>query len=182
MTPGRLPAPGPTRSGASRPGAAVAAGLVGLLALGACGSGPSGSSGSTSTTSTSPATAAVHVTGPSVQQILHSTQVVVDGKSVAVPYQIGTRPVSPIYDTGQHVLITVGGLLPKELFSARTYPVVWTNLTDQPQQVVFEHLPVTSPVIPPGGTWTFTSVSAQSISYHTHSGMHGVVQIQTPGV
>ena len=46
-------------------------------------------------------------------------------------------------------------------------PVVWTNDTDTPQSIVFDHLPVRSGVIPPGGTYTYTPDTVASITYHS---------------
>ena len=43
----------------------------------------------------------------------------------------------------------------------------WTNDTDTPQSIVFDHLPVRSGVIPPGGTYTFTPDTVASITYHS---------------
>lgn len=149
--------------------------LAVAVTLAGCGSSTPARSASTSVSSTTAV-----VTGPSVDAILHSSTVVVGGREVAVPDQVGSRPVSPTYDMGQHVLVSVGGVLPKWLFATRGEPVVWTNLTDQPQQIVFDHLQVRSPPILPGGTWTFTTVSSESISYHTTSGMHGVVETEPP--
>ena len=61
-------------------------------------------------------------------------------------------------------IITVGGFLPKRLYATPSDLVVWTNLTDQPQQVVFDHFAVRSPVIPPGGKYSWTSPASESIS------------------
>ena len=41
------------------------------------------------------------------------------------------------------------------------------NDTDTPQSIVFDHLPVRSGVIPPGGTYTYTPDTVASITYHS---------------
>ncbi len=83
---------------------------------------------------------------------------------------------------GQQIIITVGGFLPKRLYATPSVLVVWTNLTDQPQQVVFDHFAVSSPEIPPGGTFTWSSQDSESISYHSVSGMHAVLVLNPPGI
>ncbi len=99
---------------------------------------------------------------------------------MAVPTEIGTTPIAPNIDDGQQIIISAGGLLPARLFSDPKIPVTWTNLTDQTEQVIFEYLPVTSPPIPPGGSFSWTSPSSQSIAYRTASGLHGVDTVNPP--
>ena len=78
--------------------------------------------------------------------------------------------VDPNFDFGQHVTITAAGFQPLWLVSIVNQPIVWTNTTDTPQSVVFDHLPVRSGTIPPGGTYTWTPDSVASVTYH--SGLH----------
>jgi len=154
-----------------------------MLLAGVVGAGCGG--GTTPTAVTAPAThpstpaTTLASTGPSVDEIIHADRVVVGGVSVAVPRQNLYRHVSPVVDAGQQILIAAAGFLPHRLFANPNVPVVWTNLTDQPQQVTFDHLPVTSPVIPPGGSWSWTSVNSQSISYHSVRGAAAVLAITT---
>jgi hypothetical protein len=83
-------------------------------------------------------------------------------------------PVDPNFDFGQRVTITASGFQPLWLVSIVNEPVVWTNTTDTPQSVVFDHLPVRSGTIPPGGTYTWTPDSVASVTYH--SGLHPKMQ------
>jgi hypothetical protein len=165
--------------------------LVLLLLVGGCASNTKAGSGtttttspSTSTSSTTPSTttSSIPVTGPSLATIAASQTVTVGGKKVAVPTDSGRPiPATGIGD-GQQIIISVGGFLPPRLYASPSVPVVWTNLTDQPQQVVFDHLAVRSPVIAPGGTFSWTSQDSESISYHSVSGMHAVLVLNPPGV
>jgi hypothetical protein len=174
--------------------AIVAVVLVAGFTLAACSSNKSGSPATdspattgvatttpttNSTTATTPVTFAA--TGPSAATIAGSHAVTVGGKSVTVPTDSG-KPISVEVDDGQQILITVDGFLPKRLYSANSEDLVWTNLTNQPQRVIFDHFDVKSPLIPPGGTFSWSTPASESISYHSASGMHGVVTINPPGV
>jgi hypothetical protein len=181
-----MPAPFGHRIHLRWPAHRVAPGIVAALALSAlvstgCGSSSdSGAQGTLPGSTTTTRAAGRHLTGPSAATIRQSTQVVVGGKEVAVPTEIGTTPIAPQIDDGQQIIISAAGLLPARLFSDPKIPVTWTNLTDQPQQVIFDYLPVKSPVIAPGGTFSYTSLSSESIAYHTASGLHGVDTVNPP--
>lgn len=162
-----------------------------VAVLGACGTSKvangDGKTTNTTTTQTTPSTAAstttssIPVTGPSLATIAASKTVKIDGKTVKVPTDSGVSINNDVAD-GQDIIISVGGFLPLKLYSTPSESIVWTNLTDQPQQVIFDHFPVTSPVIPPGGTFSWKSAASESISYHSASGMHAVVVINPPGI
>jgi hypothetical protein len=162
-----------------------------VAVLGGCASGKTaGGSATTSTTATtastttttpSTTTSSIPVTGPSLATIAGSKTVTVGGKKVAVPTDSG-KAIPPDVGDGQQIIITVGGFLPKRLYATPSAAVVWTNLTDQPQQVVFDHFAVHSQVIPPGGHFSWTSQDSESIAYHSVSGMHAVLVLNPPGV
>ncbi|HXQ60251.1 MAG TPA: hypothetical protein VN799_09125 [Acidimicrobiales bacterium] len=132
--------------------------------------------------SSAPATAPRRppLTGPSVAVIEQARQVTVGGKAVAVPTEIGTHPIAAAIDDGQQIIISAAGFLPHRLFSTPDEAVTWTNLTDEPQVVIFDYLPVRSPVIAPGGSFSWTSHSTQSIAYRTASGLQGVDTVNPP--
>jgi len=121
------------------------------------------------------------VTGPSVATIAASKTVTVGGRTVKVPTD-SDRPISSSVADGQEIIISVGGFLPQRLYSTPSDPIVWTNLTNQPEQVIFDHFPVTSPMIPPGGTFSWKSAASESVSYHSSLGDHAVVVINPPGI
>jgi len=88
------------------------------------------------------------------------------------------KALDPNFDFGQRVTITADGFRPLWLVSIIHQPVTWTNTTGKPQSIVFDHLPVKSGVIPPGGTYTFTPDSVASITYHsgTRPSLEGKLQ------
>ena len=168
--------------------------LAVAILLGACSSGPSGSpkptdkSNTTPTTATtaqstgpSTATSFAHVTGPSLATIDSSKTVTVGGTTVKVPTDSG-KPITTEDGDGQQIIISAAGFLPLKLYSTPSVPVVWTNLTDQDQKVAFDYFSVTSPVIPPGGTFSWKTADSESIAYHSDSGMRAVVVVNPPGI
>jgi hypothetical protein len=154
-------------------------GVVVLIAVVGTGCGSSAPTGAKKSSSDSTVSRG-RPTGPSVAEIARSTHVVIGGNEVAVPTEIGTTPIAPDIDDGQQIIISAAGCLPARLFSTPKVPVTWTNLTDQTQQVIFDYLPVKSPPIAPGGSFSWTSQSSQSIAYHTSSGLHGVDTVNPP--
>lgn len=102
--------------------------------------------------------------------------------TTSVPTERGTRHIDASNDAGQAVIIAEGGyLLPEWLIAEVTLPITWTNLSGVPQQVVFDDAPVRSPVIPPGGTFSWTSPGyAISLTYHTVHGHHAQLTLQNP--
>jgi hypothetical protein len=89
-----------------------------------------------------------------------------------------TKPADPSFDFGQHVTITADGFRPLWLVSIIHQPVTWTNTTDRPQSIIFDHLSVRSGVIPPGGSFSYTPETVASITYHSgqQPGLEGKLQ------
>jgi hypothetical protein len=174
----------------------VPAAVIALCcALGACGSSPK-ASGATKSTASTPAsstptttassgstttTTKIPLTGPSVTQIDASKTVDVGGKTVAVPTD-GGKPIVQGVDDGQQIVISATGFLPERLYSDPGSAIVWTNLTNQPQQILFDAFTVTSPVIPPGGSWSWKTQDSESIAYRSASGLAAVVTVLPPGL
>lgn len=155
-----------------RGAAAVLAIAAGGAALGACSSG-------TTTAPTSTTSSLLTVPLPT----LPGTQVdpagrqylIVDGRTVVLPFEQGRRSISPVVDDGQQVIITSEGMWPHQLF-AQIGKITFTNVTAKPETVVFEHSTVRSPVIAAaGGTWSWTSKTLISYAYHDSSGQSGVL-------
>lgn len=86
--------------------------------------------------------------------------------------------VNRYFDAGQTVLITDSGLRPRTLICAAGRPVVWKNTTRHSERVIFDHQPVRSRPIPPGGTFSFTPVGAVSVLYHSSSNPRMEAQLQ----
>jgi hypothetical protein len=93
-----------------------------------------------------------------------------------------SRSPDPFFDSGQKIFITSKGFRPRTLVSVWKMPVVWVNQTGQPQSVVFDHQLVHSGAIPPGGTFSWTSNTVISVTYHsgTMHGAHGAIQVDEP--
>jgi hypothetical protein len=145
----------------------LVAGLIATLAVAvsACGGGGPAKSAAApvaTTTSTAP-----EVTTPTV---------IVNGKSVNVPTEEGTKPIFSRIDTGQQVVYTSKGFLPAYLFAATGQPITFTNLTDDPVTVSFLGTGAKSAAIAPGESYSLTTNVLQ-FQYHASNGDHGKAQI-----
>jgi hypothetical protein len=116
-----------------------------------------------------------------VTTIDSSKTVTIGQKTVKVPTDSG-RPITSEVADGQQIIISAAGFLPQKLYSTPSVPIVWTNLTDQDEKVTFDYFSVTSPVIPPGGTFSWKTQDSESIAYRSSSGLHAVVVVNPPGV
>lgn len=85
----------------------------------------------------------------------------------------------PSFDTGYVVQITPSGFHPTWLISPCCSAIVWLNLTNAPNSIVFDALGIQSGAIPSGGSFTFTPHNVESIAYHSiiYASMTGVVQV-----
>jgi hypothetical protein len=169
----------------------VALGVLVVLAA-ACGSptAPAGkdtttSPGSSSSTSSRPGTTSGTTAGgflaPEVK--FGVGQLGAPSPTTSVPTEGGRgRPIDPTNDAGQAVIIAKGGyLLPEWLVADYQLPITWTNLSGAPQQIIFDDAPMHSPVIPQGGTFTWTSPGIGiSLTYHTATGRHARLTLQNP--
>ena len=98
---------------------------------------------------------------------------------------VGSEPASsapvtidPNFDNGQTVLITAGSVRPLWLVSLVGKPIVFRNTTGSVKRVVFDHEPVRSGPIPPGGVWRYTPKLPLSLTYHVGS-VQGKVQVSS---
>jgi hypothetical protein len=105
--------------------------------------------------------------------------VTVNGKRLQVPTERPGRPISPVSDVGQQIVILNGHLYPKTLYAFRNKPIVWTNLTDRSIRVLFSHFPLSrgSGVIAPGGSFSYTVHNNTVINYSLTSGAFGNVAV-----
>ncbi len=99
-----------------------------------------------------------------------------------IPTERGSRPISATNDAGQQIIIAEHGELVPELLIADAFlPITWTNLSGQPQQVVFDSGGVVSKIIPYEGTFVWTSPGyAVSFRYHVVGGSDAEIQLQNP--
>ena len=146
--------------------------VVALICV-ACGSGPNSTSEPSSSSSSQPR-ATVATTDPGRVVGAPSTP-------TTVPHERGTRPISPVVDNGQQVIITATGIVPHQLFADEADPVTWTNLSGTTQQLIFTVIPVKSPPIPAGAQFVWQPANAITIAYHTTSGLQGVLTVQPNG-
>ena len=137
-----------------------------------------------SSNSTSSTVATTPTTRPSTAVEIHfgSGQVGPSVPSTTVPVERGTRPINCANDAGQQIIIAKGGYLcPQWLIAEIQLPIIWTNLSGAPQQIIFNDAPVRTAVIAPGGTFTWHSPPyAVGINYHTGVGHQGHLQLQNP--
>jgi hypothetical protein len=161
----------------------VILGVVALMAS-ACGSPANATSATRRTTTTTSTTAPTQRAGGFLTpEVKYGTGVVgAPEPTTSVPTERGTRSIDPTNDAGQEVIIAKGGyLLPQWLVADVSLPITWTNLSGAPQQIVFDDAPLHSPVIVPGGTFTWTSPGyGVGLTYHTVGGHEGRLTLQNP--
>jgi hypothetical protein len=93
---------------------------------------------------------------------------------------VTVQSVDPHFDFGQTIFITSTGFRPAWLVSAVHVPITFRNMTDRPQRIVFDHQPVRSGRIPPGGSWEYTPPLPISMTYHAVRGAtDGRIQVST---
>ena len=149
-------------------------GLIFALGAAACGSTPGTPSAGQSTRSSTTAGNAASVGAghqPSGSATNAPTKVAYGSGTVGpsdptttLPSENG-REIQPVVAPGQNIVILKQGCFPQELQASVTAPVVWYNLSKEAQRVVFEHFPVDSGTIPPGGTFTWTPGGAVILNY-----------------
>jgi len=108
----------------------------------------------------------------------------INGTLVKIPSERDDLPIQHLHDQGQQVLITPFGLYPEQLYAVENAPIVWTNLTTEPQHIVFVDYPGGrgSGAIMPGHKFSFTFHSPTSIAFHTATGLVGDLNISNwPG-
>jgi hypothetical protein len=89
-----------------------------------------------------------------------------------MPTEEDHEPITAYSAFGQNVIITAKGFEPSKLYAASTAPIVFTNLTDTAQEIVFYHFPnvAHSGSIPPGGAYSLHYSAAIALVYGNRSG------------
>jgi hypothetical protein len=89
------------------------------------------------------------------------------------------RSPDPAFDYGFVVQITPSGFHPAILVAACCTAIIWINLTNRPNSVVFDVEAGNSGLIPSGASWSFTPPNAESIAYHSgvYTSMTAAVQV-----
>jgi len=99
---------------------------------------------------------------------------------VRVPTEIHGQLPNPepgATQAGQQILISPTGIHPSLLLATQGLPVVWTNLTDRSQRVVFTNAQGESGLIPPGGTFSMPTPRSESYTFKTSTGFTGVLNV-----
>jgi len=132
---------------------------VALICAAACSSSGHPSSGAVpSTTAT--------ILGPTPTTRLMPTKAGgAPGPVVTVPTESGIRPISVVVDSGEQILIEPDSFYPRILIADIKEAITWTNLTTSPQQIVFLNSSIKSPLIAPGGKWSYTPPTSLNIHY-----------------
>ena len=141
--------------------------LAPLIAAG-CSSSPSSPSAQAPTT--------VRSTTSTTAQVIAGATVTIDGKSYNVPSEGGGIPIKPYSDTGQQIIYTSSGFLPRTLYSSLHTPVVWTNLSNKPLVLTLEHVGVAPVTIAVGATYSWTP-NVLAFGYASSTGDFGYVNV-----
>ncbi len=97
-----------------------------------------------------------------------------------VPREHPEVPITQYIGTGQQIIIKATGLWPNTLYANDKLPITWTNLSGRPQKIIFDHIPVSSTVIPSGWQFVWKSPFGGSYTYHSASGLHALLILQAP--
>jgi hypothetical protein len=150
-----------------------------LVVLSACGSG---AAAPTATPTARPTAAA----GPTATPIPTAP---IDGLTSVTPAAVPTEPAGeptreaqspdPAFDYGFVIDITPAGFHPNVLVAACCQALTWINLTDKPNKILFTVELTQSPLIPPGGSWTWIPPNVEAVAYQsvTYPAMTGAVQV-----
>jgi hypothetical protein len=145
--------------------------LVALVVLSACASGIADPTATLRPATRAPAPALTSVTAA------------VPSEPAGEPAREAASP-DPAFDYGFVIDITPTGFHPNVLVADCCRMVTWVNLTDKANAVAFTVELTKSPLIPSGGSWTWTPPNVESVAYHsmTFPSMTGVLQVnQTTG-
>jgi hypothetical protein len=144
--------------------------MIAAVAVAACSS--SGHPATSATTTTRGATASTTATTlepTPTTRLIPSTPGGAPGPMVTVPTESGTRPISEVIDSGQQILIEPASFYPRILIADVKVPITWTNLTTTAQALVFLNSSLRSPLIPPGGKWSYTAPTSLNLHYVDHA-------------
>ena len=139
--------------------------LVLAVLAGACGSTPKAKS-------TTPPTAVTTTTAKAIA----APTVTLNGSSFPVPTETVGTPIQPYADTGQQVVLSPTGFLPRTLYAALHDPVVFTNLTSKVVTLTVENVGLAPVKIQPGGHYAWTP-NVLAFGYKSSTGDAGIVNV-----
>ena len=131
-----------------------------LIAATACSSG-----GGHPSSSADPSTTATTLGPTPTTRLMPTKPGGAPGPMVTVPSENGVRPIALTCDSGEQILIEPDSFYPRILVANVKAPITWTNLTTSPQEIVFLNSEVRSPLIPPGGKWSYTPPTSLNLHY-----------------
>lgn len=134
-------------------------------------------SGRNTTTTQGRAVSFPHTYATTPAPEIKTATVTISGQVCPVPRSTGGAPIDPYNDSGGSIIISDKGVLPYNLLPNIGQPIVWTNLTSSPVRVSLIGYPLTSPTIPPCGTFTHTFTTSYDFSYRTSNGHLGQVNV-----
>jgi hypothetical protein len=153
--------------------------VVALLLLSACGS-------TTTAPTATPTARPTASAGPTATPIPAAP---IDGLTLVTPAAVPTEPAGeptreaqspdPAFDYGFVIDITPAGFHPNVLVAACCQALTWVNLTDKPNKILFTVELTQSPVIPPGGSWTWIPPNVEAVAYQSvpYPAMTGAIQV-----
>jgi hypothetical protein len=109
-------------------------------------------------------------------QSLAATTVTLNGQTYPVPTEDGKTPITPFADSGQQVVLTTSGFLPRTLYSALHQPVVFTNLTSKVITLTVEDVGIAPATIEPGGHFSWIP-NVLAFGYKSSTGDGGIVNV-----
>jgi hypothetical protein len=159
-----------------RAGTLCAALLIVAITFAAC-----SSANSASGSSTTPSSATTSGGSTSTSDFYPSGHIVPKPDTpTTVPREAVGQPVTPDIAAGQQIIITSNGFWPKTLYANFEVAITWTNLSGHPQKVSFDHIPVSSGLIPAGAQFVWKTHFGGSYTYSTASGFHALLILQAP--
>jgi hypothetical protein len=155
--------------------------LAALAVLAACGSGaeaPKVTPTPTPTPTVSAAPTATPIPSAPIDGLTSVAAAAVPTEPAGEPTREAQSP-DPAFDYGFVIDITPAGFHPNVLVAACCQALTWINLTDKPNRVMFTVELTESPVIPPGGSWTWIPPNVESVAYAsmTYPAMTGAIQV-----
>lgn len=150
--------------------------LVVAITLAACGSSNSASGTSTTRSSGTP-----DPSTPSTADFYPKGHIVPKPDTpTTVPREAPGQPVTAYIGAGQQIIITPHGFWPATLYANFEVPITWTNNSGHAQTVSFDHIPVTSGVIPSGAQFVWKTHFGGSYTFSSASGFHALLILQSP--
>ena len=165
--------------------AGVLAALLTAVVLASCGSthDPSAQGASTSSPAGAPSSTTKTTSSPPdgpASAYPRGHLVAAPETPTTIPMETSKVPITQYIGAGQQIIIKASGFWPNTLYANYKVPITWTNLSGRPQKVVFDHIPVSSPTIPPGWKFVWKSPFGGSYTYSSASGLHALVILQAP--